>query len=327
MYLSFTTPVAKRYDKIVIVCNINYVFVLIKIMLLEFLLMYGSVIIVVPNMTVIFLPGVFPMGVYAGYLVASCISLSTCRAQLQFISKKCVCPPPHICTRKHCRNGSNGESRESLNGSDRGHQGERLREESAAQRITYTHIHTQTYACTCANVRPCTHTHATHMHTQCTYMRIHTHATYTHMHRHAHTHSHIHPCIYTYTRAHAYTYTHPHIHTVIHTHIQAHTFMNTCTVVPALGDPRRERPPAVCGHFVNVPTHFKVKLPVISGHLPNADSHLLVVCTCYNGQCKQIPRFRWSFQPKIAARTQTCDRQISQMSVLSSGDYDNACIH
>ena len=79
--------------------------------------------------------------------------------------------------------------------------------------------------------------------------------------------------------------------------------LNQCTVVPALGDPRRERPPAACGHFVNVPTHFKVKLPVIiSGHLPNADavSHLLVVSTCYNGQCKQMPRFRWSFQPKIA---------------------------
>ena len=75
-----------------------------------------------------------------------------------------------------------------------------------------------------------------------------------------------------------------------------------CTVVPALGDPRRERPPAVCGHFVNAPTHFKVKLPVISGHLPNADadSHLLVVSTCYNGQYKQMPRFPWSFQPKIA---------------------------
>ena len=74
------------------------------------------------------------------------------------------------------------------------------------------------------------------------------------------------------------------------------------TVVHALGDPRRERPPAVCGHFGNVPTHFKVKLPVISGHLPNADadSHLLVVSTCYNGQCKQMPRFRWSFQPEIA---------------------------
>ena len=74
------------------------------------------------------------------------------------------------------------------------------------------------------------------------------------------------------------------------------------TVVPALGDPRRERPPAVYGHFVNVPTHFNFKLPLINGHLPNADtdSHLLVVSTCYNGQCKKMPRFQWSFQPKIA---------------------------
>ena len=84
------------------------------------------------------------------------------------------------------------------------------------------------------------------------------------------------------------------------THCTSRQF--TDTVVPALGDPRRERPPAVYGHFVNVPTHFNVKLPVISGHLPNADadSHLLVVSTCYNGQCKQMPRFRWSFQPTIA---------------------------
>ena len=54
-----------------------------------------------------------------------------------------------------------------------------------------------------------------------------------------------------------------------------------CTVVPALGDPRRERPPAMYGHITNVPTHFNVKLPAISGHLPNADSHLLVVSTWY----------------------------------------------
>ena len=58
-----------------------------------------------------------------------------------------------------------------------------------------------------------------------------------------------------------------------------------------MGDPRRGRPPAVYGLFVNVPTHFNVKLPLISGHLPNADSHLLVVSTCYNGQCKQMPWF------------------------------------
>ena len=51
------------------------------------------------------------------------------------------------------------------------------------------------------------------------------------------------------------------------------------TVAAALGDPRRERPPAVYGHVTNVPTHFNVKLPPIGGHLPDADSHLLVVCT------------------------------------------------
>ena len=76
------------------------------------------------------------------------------------------------------------------------------------------------------------------------------------------------------------------------------------SVVPALGDPRRERTPAMYGHVINVPTHFNVKLPAIGGHLPNADadSHLLVVRTCYNGQLKQMPRFRRSFQPKIARR-------------------------
>ena len=75
------------------------------------------------------------------------------------------------------------------------------------------------------------------------------------------------------------------------------------------------------GHLSNVPTHFNVKLPLISGHLPNADadSHLLVVSTCYNGQCKQMPRFRWLFQPKIAGA------QFAQISVLSSGDQRAIC--
>ena len=80
------------------------------------------------------------------------------------------------------------------------------------------------------------------------------------------------------------------------------------TVVPALGDPRRERPPDVYGHVINVPTHPNVKLPAIGGHLPNADadSHLLVVRTCYNGQFKQMPRFRWHFNQKsLAACTLT----------------------
>ena len=99
------------------------------------------------------------------------------------------------------------------------------------------------------------------------------------------------------------------------------------TVVPALGDPRRERPPAVYGHFVNVPTHVNVKLPLISGHLPNADadSHSLVVSTCYNGQCKQMPLFGGHFNQKSLARTQTWDRQFAQISVLSSGDQPAIC--
>ena len=74
------------------------------------------------------------------------------------------------------------------------------------------------------------------------------------------------------------------------------------TVVPVLGDPCRERPPAVYGHVINAPTYLNVILPAIGGHLPNADadSHSLVVRTCYNGQCKQMPLVRWSFQPKTA---------------------------
>ena len=101
--------------------------------------------------------------------------------------------------------------------------------------------------------------------------------------------------------------------------------MYLITVVPALGDPRRERPPAVYGHFVNVPTHFNVKLPLISGHLPNTDSHLLVVSTCYNGQCKKCQVFGGHLKQKSLARTQTCDRQFAQIAMLSSGDQRAIC--
>ena len=96
--------------------------------------------------------------------------------------------------------------------------------------------------------------------------------------------------------------------------------MDVCTVVPAFGDPRRERPPDMYGHVIKAPTHLNVKLPAIGGHLPNADadSHLLVVRTCYNGQ---MPRFRWSFQPKIAHGAHPNLRPtVFQMSMLPSGD-------
>ena len=48
------------------------------------------------------------------------------------------------------------------------------------------------------------------------------------------------------------------------------------TVVPDFDGPCWERPPVMCGHGINVPIHFNVKLSQISGHLPNtvADSHL-----------------------------------------------------
>ena len=100
------------------------------------------------------------------------------------------------------------------------------------------------------------------------------------------------------------------------------------TVVPALGDPRRERPPAMYGHIINVPTHFNVKLPAISGHLPNADadSHLLVVSTWYNGQCKQMPRFRWSFQPDIAGARPNCDRSVTDEQYVTSSRVINHMI-
>ena len=45
---------------------------------------------------------------------------------------------------------------------------------------------------------------------------------------------------------------------------------NLIRSIPALGDPRHERPHAVYGHVINVPTQLNVKLPVIGRHLPNA---------------------------------------------------------
>ena len=60
------------------------------------------------------------------------------------------------------------------------------------------------------------------------------------------------------------------------------------TVVPALGDPRRERPPAVYGHVINVPTHFNVPIrpsdewpPAMCGHfslVPRVSVHDRYYC-------------------------------------------------
>ena len=96
-----------------------------------------------------------------------------------------------------------------------------------------------------------------------------------------------------------------------------------CTVVPALGNPCRERPPAVYGHFVNVPTHFNVKLPVISGHLPVTWTRTVIhwlSAPAITDNANKCRIFGGHFNQKLLVRTQTCDRQFSQISVLSSGD-------
>ena len=100
-----------------------------------------------------------------------------------------------------------------------------------------------------------------------------------------------------------------------------------CTVVPALGDPRRERPPAVYGHFVNVPTHFNVKLPLISGHLPNADADSIywLSAPAIMDSANKCHVFGGHFNQKSLARTQTCDQQFVKISVLSSGDQRAIC--
>ena len=66
------------------------------------------------------------------------------------------------------------------------------------------------------------------------------------------------------------------------------TTSSSTTVVPALGDPRRERPPAVYGHSINAPTHFKVPIrpsderpPAMYGHfclVPRVSVHDRYYC-------------------------------------------------
>ena len=65
--------------------------------------------------------------------------------------------------------------------------------------------------------------------------------------------------------------------------------LDATTVVPALCDPRCERPPAVYGHVINVPTHFNVPIrpsderpPTMYGHfclVPRVSVHDRYYCT------------------------------------------------
>ena len=76
------------------------------------------------------------------------------------------------------------------------------------------------------------------------------------------------------------------------------------TVVPALCDPRHERPPSVYGHVINV-RHISTL-----NYLPSADTRLTRTQTVIfwlsataisiTDTYKQMQRFQWSFQPQIA---------------------------
>ena len=70
------------------------------------------------------------------------------------------------------------------------------------------------------------------------------------------------------------------------------------SVVPALGDLRRERPPAVYGHVINVPIHLNVPIrpsderpPAMYGHfslVPRVSVHGRYYCT--------TPKYRYWFR-------------------------------
>ena len=55
---------------------------------------------------------------------------------------------------------------------------------------------------------------------------------------------------------------------------------NRPTVVPALGDPRRERPPAMYGHAINVPTQCNVHIRPSDERPPAMYGHFCLVRWC-----------------------------------------------
>ena len=94
------------------------------------------------------------------------------------------------------------------------------------------------------------------------------------------------------------------------------------TVVPALGDPHRERPPTLYGHFITMSRHISTL-----NYLRSADTCLtrtviywLSVPAIANSVSK-CRVFGGHFNSKSLAHILTCDRQFAQISVLSSGDH------
>ena len=93
------------------------------------------------------------------------------------------------------------------------------------------------------------------------------------------------------------------------------------TVVPALGDHRRERPPDVYGH-VSKSRHISTL-----NYLRSADTCLTrtviywLSVPAITDSADECNVFGGNFNPKsLAALTLTCDRHFAQMSMLPSGD-------
>ena len=86
------------------------------------------------------------------------------------------------------------------------------------------------------------------------------------------------------------------------------------TVVPALGGPRRERPLAVCGHVINVPTHSTLN------YLRSADTCLTRTRTAMywlsvpaiTDSVNKCSVFGGHFNPNSLAHTLSRDRQYAQ---------------
>ena len=102
---------------------------------------------------------------------------------------------------------------------------------------------------------------------------------------------------------------------------------DTDTVVPALGDPRRERPPA-CTDTLSMSRHISTLNYLCSAATCLTRTRTVIYwlsAPAITDSAKKCHVFGGHFNQKSLARTHTCDRQFAQISVLSSGDQRAIC--
>ena len=93
----------------------------------------------------------------------------------------------------------------------------------------------------------------------------------------------------------------------------------------AAHDGGRPRPPAVYGHFVNVPTHFNVKCFWSAATCLTRTVIYWLSAPAIMDSANKCHVFGGHFNQKSLARTPTWDRHFVQISVLSSGDQRAIC--